>query len=225
MMNRRSKPSTAKGRRCSPSSKRWRDEIHRKLLSPAVWSTPQAKPDQDEASDQHLRWIDRIPTAIEYSSSSSVESWDHPVDETKSLRYFVEDAWNNGEGITTSWDTHDPKRQNVVFHLHSDEFGQKIPDKYSVVMEDDVFSSSSSLESWNDSTFVSDAQFGVEIQQERERLKKLYEQQGTDTSTKTKSFFSFANCLDSVENQARNVWEHEKIPHFRQITSDSFLQL
>jgi hypothetical protein len=222
MMNRRSKPSTTKGCRCSPSSKRWRDDIHRKLLSPAMWTKPKTKTKEYGAPD-HLRWIDRIPTAIEYTSSSSVDSWNNQADETKSLRYFMEDAWND-EGGNASWDTGENSGDEDINHAFSEDFGEAIPDKYSVVMDDDA-SSSSSLESWNDSTFVSDTQFGIEIQQERERLKQLYEQHGTDTASTTNSFFPFANCFDSVETQTRNECDSEKLAHFRQITSDSFLQL
>lgn len=183
-----------------------------------MWSKSNTKP--HDASDHHQRWIDRIPTAIEYSSSSSVDSWNHPAGETKSVRYFVEDARNYGEG-SASWYTQEPNGQTDVSRVHEEEYAHTIPDRYSVVMEDD----DSSLESCNDSTFVSDSQFGLEIQQERERIKQLYEQQGTDTTTMTKSFFPFANCFNSVENQTRNGWDSETTAHFRQITSDSFLKL
>lgn len=190
-----------------------------------MWAKSKAKPDEDDdVSDHHLRWIDRIPTAIEYSSSSSVESWNQQADETKSMRYSVEDAWSKGEGIT-SWDTKEHNGDDDICRGHSEEYEQDIPDKYSVVMDDDISSSSSSLESWNDSTFVSDTQFGLEIQQERERLKQLYEQQGKNTVTTMKSFFPFANCFNPGETQTQNLLDNEKIAHFRQITSDSFLQL
>jgi hypothetical protein len=218
--------------------------MHRKLLPP-LWSPRKSKQPNNEWNDdidgyywnvsadnqQQKRKLDRIPTAIEYSSSSSdsASKGEEVVDQMERSRYYVPMDTTSCNS-NSSWESND----NDVNKLDNDDDGdleQRIPDKYCVVIHDHAVENLDEVtfeESWDNDSFTSDTNVGDEIQRERERIKQLYIQQSSNkNSVMTKSLFSFSNCFD-VETECDNSPSQVgnlTVASRRELPTDFYLQL
>jgi hypothetical protein len=190
------------------SNKRWKN-ICRKKLFPLIWKLKISKPtnnsldgmdglckeqpstdsDNDFSQPEH---IDRIPTAIEYSSSISTGA---PFDnEDCQSRYSVPMEIDQIE---------DKESTECDQYNEENDF---IPDQYSILIneDDDDNLDDSTLGSLDNDSFISDTALRDEIQNEREQIKKSYMLTNKIGNVK-KPPFDFTTCFGqtSIYNNLR----------------------
>ena len=147
--------------------------------------------------------IDRIPTAIEYISSSSNDNSLETDDERlESLsRYSVPMEINDQLDMI--------EKKNLAMHYHHKE--DNTMDKYSLVDEDnenfdeddDKSTLFGSLE--NDS-FMSDTALRDEINIEREKIKRSYMLANEHRQTTKESFFNISACFGHISTNSRKYY-------------------
>ena len=214
--------------------------LHKKIFSP-FWKRPMSKHivskgsvfSWDEASyecqksEHRSVTIDRIPTAIEYLSSSSD---DHSLENKDELM-----ETQSRYSVPMEIDQQVTAKQKVSDHCHRKD--DNIMDKYSMIDEDcdnnndddddDDDDKSTLFGSLENDSFTSDTALRDEINIEREKIKQSYIFANEKRIVTKQPFFHVSACFGHTN--ARNVLPESPIKHPYSIRykleSDQFLRL
>jgi hypothetical protein len=186
--------------------------IIRKKIFPPFWKRPNSKYfsskgsvfSWDEASyecqnsENRTATIDRIPTVVEYSSSSSNDqSLENDVDENmgKLLRYSVPMEINQQVEAV--------EKHNFSSHCHENE--DNFADKYSINDEDNQNYDDDDNDDENYS-FMSDTALRDEVNIEREKIKLSFVKASEERSTTKQTFFNVSACFGHLSTTSRKYY-------------------